>query len=85
MDEAQLRMLGRAHKAADSLHAVFLAREAGCTNINVDLMWGLPGQSVRQWLQTLKDVFRMTPDHISAYGLTLEPAQPWKLTWKKAA
>lgn len=73
MDEAQLRMLGRAHKAADSLHAVFLAREAGCTNINVDLMWGLPGQSVRQWLQTLKDVFRMTPDHISAYGLTLEP------------
>ena len=73
MDEAQLRMLGRAHKAADSLHAVFLAREAGCTNINVDLMWGLPDQSVRQWLQTLKDVFRMTPDHISAYGLTLEP------------
>ncbi|SDF75711.1 radical SAM family heme chaperone HemW [Desulfovibrio legallii] len=73
MDETQLRLLGRAHKAADSLHSVFLAREAGCANINVDLMWGLPGQSVRHWLQTLKDVFRMTPDHISAYGLTLEP------------
>ena len=73
MDEGMLRVLGRPHKAQDSLHVAFLAREAGCTNINLDLMWGLPGQSVRQWLQTLKDVIRMAPDHISAYGLTLEP------------
>ena len=72
-------MLGRPHKAQDSLHAAFLAREAGCANINVDLMWGLPGQSVRQWLQTLKDVMRMSPDHISAYGLTLEPGTPLEL------
>jgi len=42
-------------------------------------MWGLPGQSVRQWLQTLKDVIRMAPDHISAYGLTLEPGTPIEL------
>ena len=73
LDETLLRMLGRPHKAADSLHAAFLAREAGCANIGLDLMWGLPGQSVRQWLQTLKDAIRMSPDHISAYGLTLEP------------
>lgn len=79
LDESMLRMLGRPHKAQDSLHAAFLAREAGCANINVDLMWGLPGQSVRQWLQTLKDVARMSPDHISAYGLTLEPGTPLEL------
>ena len=79
LDENMLRMLGRPHKAQDSLHAAFLAREAGCANINVDLMWGLPGQSVRQWLQTLKDVVRMNPDHISAYGLTVEPGTPLEL------
>ncbi|MBQ9452648.1 MAG: radical SAM family heme chaperone HemW [Desulfovibrio sp.] len=76
LDETLLHTLGRPHKAMDSLHAAFLAREAGFANIGVDLMWGLPGQSVRQWLQTLKDVIRMSPDHISAYGLTLEPGTP---------
>lgn len=76
LDDTLLRMLGRPHKAHDSLHAVFMAREAGCANISVDLMWGLPGQGVRQWLQTLKDVCRMGPDHISSYGLTLEAGSP---------
>ena len=76
LDDTLLRMLGRPHKAHDSLHAVFMAREAGCANISVDLMWGLPGQGVRQWLQTLKDVCRMGPDHISSYGLTLEEGTP---------
>ena len=76
LDEEYLRMLGRAHKAKDSLHAVFVAREAGMPNINVDLMWGLPGQGVRHWLNTLREVTRMKPDHISAYGLTLEEGTP---------
>ncbi len=79
LDESMLRLLGRPHRAQDSLHAVFAAREAGCANINMDLMWGLPGQSVRQWLQTLKDAVRMSPDHISAYGLTLEPGTALEL------
>lgn len=79
LDESMLRMLGRPHKARDSMHAVFEAREAGFTNINVDLMWGLPGQSVRQWMQTLKDVVRMDPNHISAYGLSLEAGTPLEL------
>ncbi|MBD5538938.1 MAG: radical SAM family heme chaperone HemW [Desulfovibrio sp.] len=79
LDEAMLRTLGRPHKAQDSLQAVFAAREAGCANIGMDLMWGLPGQSVRQWLQTLKDAVRMSPDHISAYGLTLEPGTQMEL------
>lgn len=73
LDEDALRMLGRPHKAMDSMQSVFMAREAGFANINIDLMWGLPGQSMRQWLQTLKDAVRLAPDHISAYGLSLEP------------
>lgn len=42
-------------------------------------MWGLPGQGVRQWLQTLKDVVRLAPEHISSYCLTLEPGTPLEL------
>lgn len=79
LDDNILRMLGRPHKAQDSMHAVFAARESGCANINMDLIWGLPGQGVRQWLQGLKDAVRMNPDHISAYGLTLEPGTPLEL------
>ncbi|MDR1660363.1 MAG: radical SAM family heme chaperone HemW [Desulfovibrio sp.] len=76
LDDAMLRRLGRGHKGGDSLHAAFTAREAGFANINLDMMWGLPGQGVRQWLQTLKDAVRMGPDHVSTYGLTLEPGTP---------
>ncbi|GFH62334.1 MAG: oxygen-independent coproporphyrinogen III oxidase [Candidatus Desulfovibrio kirbyi] len=72
MDETMLRALGRGHRAKDSLHAAFVARKAGFSNIGVDMLWGLPGQGVRQWLQTLKDMLRMNPTHISTYGLTLE-------------
>lgn len=79
LDDTTLRMLGRPHKAQDSLNAVLAARTAGFTNISVDLMWGLPGQGVRQWLQTLKDVVRLAPDHISSYGLTLEPGTQLEL------
>lgn len=73
LDDTILKMLGRSHKAQDSLHAIYAAREAGFANVSVDLMWGLPGQSMRQWLQTLKDVVALGPDHISSYGLSLEP------------
>lgn len=73
LDDAMLRLLGRRHKAIDSMHAVYNAREAGFANIGVDLIWGLPGQSVRQWLQSLREMVKLAPEHISSYGLTLEP------------
>lgn len=73
LDDATLRLLGRPHRSQDSFNAITLAREAGFANINVDLMWGLPGQGMRQWLQTLKDIVRLEPDHISSYCLSLEP------------
>lgn len=73
LDDGLLKMLGRPHRGSDAMKAIYAAREAGFANINVDLMWGLPGQSIRQWLQTLKDVMNLGPDHISSYGLSLEP------------
>lgn len=76
LDDGLLRLLGRAHKASDARNAFLAARSAGFTNIGVDLMWALPGQGVRQWLQTLKDVVNLGPDHISTYALTLEPGTP---------
>ncbi len=72
LDEEYLHLLGRSHKLRDSLYAVMQARDSGINNINVDLMWGLPKQGVRHWLNTLREVTRMKPQHISAYGLTLE-------------
>lgn len=76
LDDAMLRTLGRPHKAQDCRKAFLAARTAGFTNIGVDLMWALPGQGVRHWLQTLKEVVSLSPDHISTYCLTLEPGTP---------
>ncbi|MFP4168220.1 MAG: radical SAM family heme chaperone HemW [Desulfonatronovibrionaceae bacterium] len=69
----QLHVLGRAHTARQGLETLRLVREAGLENTGVDLIWGLPGQSPAQWLETLKTVVRHGPKHISCYGLTLEP------------
>ena len=76
LDDGLLRVLGRAHRAEDVLRAVHAAREAGCTNLNLDLMWALPGQDTRHWLATLDAVLRLRPEHISAYALTLEEGTP---------
>ena len=73
LDANMLRILGRVHKVEDSIHAFYAAREAGFVNIGVDLMWGLPSQSVRQWLKNLEEIVHLSPEHISSYGLTLEP------------
>lgn len=73
LDDNMLRMLGRPHKAQDAINAIMGAKAAGFGNVSVDLMWGLPNQSIRQWLQTLKEITQLGVEHISSYGLTLEP------------
>ena len=69
---ALLKILGREHNAAQAEQSFQILREAGCSNINVDLMFGLPGQTVEQWQQTLEKTISLRPDHISAYCLTYE-------------
>lgn len=76
LDDAFLSLLGRPHRRADVQRAVEHLRAAGCRNLGLDLMWGLPGQDAAHWLGTLEDALRLEPEHISAYGLTLESGTP---------
>ncbi len=72
LHDMHLETLGRAHRALEAQEAFFRAREAGFQNINIDLMWGLPNQSLGQWFSTVKSVRDMQPEHVSAYSLTIE-------------
>src|SRR6266436_5114667 len=71
-DNELLRVLGREHSADQAAQSFHLLRAAGFTNINVDLMFGLPGQTIEQWRLTLEKTIALQPDHISAYCLTYE-------------
>ena len=67
-----LARLGRRHRRDDFLRSYHQARQAGFTNINVDLMYGLPGQTLEAWRETLREVTLLMPEHISAYCLQIE-------------
>ena len=71
-DDDLLKLLGREHNARQAKESFHLLRAAGFTNINVDLMFGLPGQTIEQWELTLEKTIALQPDHISAYCLTYE-------------
>ena len=75
-DDQVLRGIGRIHRAAEAAQAVGMARSAGFENISMDLMFGLPRQSVDSWRETLARAVMLEPDHISAYGLKLEEETP---------
>ena len=75
-DDGLLRSLGRIHSASQIVEAVRMAREAGFSNINLDLMYGLPGQSMDQWLDTLDRAVALGVAHISAYSLIVEDGTP---------
>ncbi|MCD7955123.1 MAG: radical SAM protein [Lachnospiraceae bacterium] len=76
-DDAELAVLGRIHTFEMFLHSYEAARAAGFTNINVDLMSALPGQSVKSWENTLQRVLTLAPEHISAYSLIIEEGTPF--------
>ena len=72
-NDEQLKLLGRIHGAGDIARAVDELRQAGIENFNLDLMYGLPAQSVAQALQDLESALALQPTHLSQYQLTLEP------------
>ncbi|MDC7289801.1 radical SAM family heme chaperone HemW [Blautia schinkii] len=76
-DEQELKTLGRIHSYHEFLESFHLAREAGFTNINVDLMSAIPGQSYEQWIHNLRTVASLAPEHISAYSLIVEEGTPF--------
>jgi oxygen-independent coproporphyrinogen-3 oxidase len=71
-DEELLKLLGREHNAQQAEDSFRILRHADFTNINVDLMFGLPGQTVEQWRATLEKTIDLQPEHISTYCLTYE-------------
>ena len=68
-----LKQLGRIHSAREAIKAIEIAHKAGFNRINIDLMYGLPGQSAGEALGDLQCAFALSPDHISHYQLTIEP------------
>jgi len=72
MSGLNLKFLGRIHTIEDSQNAVSCARRMGFSNINVDLIYGLPGQTILEWQLELKEALRHQPEHLSIYPLTVE-------------
>lgn len=67
-----LSSIGRIHSVVDFLKVYQLGRTAGFSNLGVDIIFGLPGQTIQDWAETLAEVTALQPEHISAYGLQLE-------------
>jgi oxygen-independent coproporphyrinogen-3 oxidase len=72
-----LRYLGRVHTSEDFLTTYSMARECGFRNINIDLMFAIPGQTMEIWLDTLSRALGLAPEHISFYSLQLEEGTPF--------
>lgn len=73
----ELRMLERSHDFFTVIEAVSSARKAGFDNLNHDLIYALPGQTLQSWQTTVKRILELQPEHISAYALTLEHGTPF--------
>ena len=75
-DNGELRKIARIHTAAEAVVAVNMARDAGLSNLSLDLMYGLPGQDERSWQHSLKTAISLGVQHLSLYQLTIEEATP---------
>ena len=78
----EIRTLGRKHTVSDVERVVRAARDARITSISIDLIFAVPGQSSQSWRQSLQAAIGLHVDHISAYGLTIEPGTPYEL-WRE--
>ena len=73
----ELKILGRIHTWEEFLESFFMAREAGFSNINIDLMSAIPEQTYEDWEKNLRTVAELSPEHISAYSLIVEEGTPF--------
>lgn len=83
MQDAILRRLGRIHTVEEFFHSYRLAREYGFDNINIDLIFALPEQTMEAWQYTLSKTILLSPEHISTYNLVMEASTPFHEWWKK--
>ena len=75
--DSHLKALGRIHTVNEFIKNYMEAREAGFKNINIDLMFSLPNQTIEEWKETLQNVMMLNPEHISAYSLIIEEGTPF--------
>lgn len=75
-DDVLLQTIGRIHRSSEAEQAIRLARQAGFTNLNIDLMHGLPGQTLEMYRDSLHAAVKLGVEHISAYSLILEEDTP---------
>ncbi|PSR23645.1 MAG: coproporphyrinogen III oxidase [Sulfobacillus acidophilus] len=76
MQNHHLRALNRIHDVSMIRQTVCMAREAGFTNINLDAIYGLPGQTLQEWQETVDGLLHLGPDHLSLYALIVEAGTP---------
>ncbi len=79
-DAVLLKTLGRIHTPDEICQAVYAARSASFTSINLDFMFGLPGQTMQHWYETLDQALALHPEHLSLYSLIIEEGTPF-YTW----
>ncbi|MCQ4636236.1 radical SAM family heme chaperone HemW [Anaerovorax odorimutans] len=85
MDDGMLSFMGRIHSSRDFTENFQAAREAGFSNINVDLMFGMPGQSRQMWRDSLEQVLALEPEHISFYSLQLEEGTTFSRMYREGS
>ena len=73
LDADVLRNIGRRHSPEDAIRAISMLRESGIDNLSLDLIFGLPGQTLQSWQHSLEQILSFKPEHLSAYSLMLEP------------
>ena len=76
LDDSELALLGRIHTASEAVESFQAARQAGFKNLSLDLIFGLPGQSLESWTSTLDRALALGPDHLSLYALSVEDGTP---------
>lgn len=75
-DDGELRLLGRIHTAADAADAVDMLRTTGIANVGLDLIYGIPGQTMESWRRSLGKATALAPAHLSCYALSFEAGTP---------
>jgi len=80
--DSELQFLTRIHDARTAKDSVEEAFDLGFDNVSIDLIFGIPGQSLTSWRQTLEVALELSPQHISTYGLTFEPGTPLTADWQ---
>ncbi|MBE9547073.1 MAG: radical SAM family heme chaperone HemW [Proteobacteria bacterium] len=76
LDPKILTFLERRHTTAQAVSAIETSRGAGFDNLGLDLIYGVPGQNMKSWMDTLTQVLSFRPEHLSCYQLTIEPETP---------